>query len=134
MTFGKISTKLMTGAYEPKVPFPCSKQVYPDTYVFDEGRTVRWNKEKVKEENQKREEALAEYRASVREGENAFRTDAISLAMDEYGLNEAQAQMVFSTAYEHGHSAGFSDVLYYVEVFGELAGKILAAQDKEGKE
>lgn len=133
MTFGEISTKFMTGAYEPKVPFPCSKQVYPDTYIFDEDRTVRWNKEKAKEENQKREEALAEHRASVREGENAFRADAISLAMEEYGLNETQAQMVFSMAYEHGHSAGFSEVLNYVEEFGGLAGKILAAQDKEAQ-
>lgn len=31
---------------------------YQDTYVFDEDKTVRWNKEKVKEENDKEKERI----------------------------------------------------------------------------
>ena len=106
------------------MPYPSGKR-YPEDHVFDEEKSVRWNREKVAEENKKRQQDLADYRASVRAGEDAFRNDVVSFIETEYGLNKAQAQAVFSLAYEQGHSAGFEEVLIHVQSFGSFAGDII---------
>lgn len=124
MTAEEIYNNIRARKYGSSVPFPSEKS-YPKGYIFDEEKSVRWNREKVIEENNIRQQKLADYYASVRAGEDAFYNDVISLAKSEYGLNDAQAQAVFSLAYEHGHHAGFEEVLAYVQLFGGFARDIM---------
>lgn len=124
MTIDELYNNISAGQYDSSMPYPSGKR-YPEDHVFDEEKSVRWNREKVAEENKKRQQDLADYRASVRAGEDAFRNDVVSFIETEYGLNKVQAQAVFSLAYEHGHSAGFEEVLIHVQSFGSFAGDII---------
>ena len=81
--------------------------------------------EKAAEENNKHQQKLADYRASVLAGEDAFCSDVLSFIESEYDLNKSQAQAVFSLAYEQGHSAGFEEVLTHVQSFGSFASDII---------
>jgi hypothetical protein len=44
------------------------------------------------------------------------------------GLNEAQHGIVYSLAWEQGHSSGFSEVEFYYGEFAEMARKVLDAR------
>lgn len=94
MTIDELYNNISAGQYDSSMPYPSGKR-YPEDHVFDEEKSVRWNREKVAEENKKRQQDLADYRASVRAGEDAFRNDVVSFIETEYGLNKAQAQAVF---------------------------------------
>lgn len=124
MSIDELYNNISAGRYDSSMPYPSGKR-YPEDHVFDEEKSVRWNREKVAEENKKRQQDLADYRASVRAGEDAFRNDVVSFIEAEYGLNKSQAQAVFSLAYEHGHSAGFEEVLIHVQSFGSFASDII---------
>ena len=124
MSIDELYNNISAGQYGSSVPYPSGKH-YPEDHIFDEEKSVRWNREKVVEENNKHQQDLADYCASVRAGEDAFRNDVVSFIETEYGLNKAQAQAVFSLAYEHGHSVGFEEVLTHVQSFGSFAGDII---------
>lgn len=124
MSIEEIYNNISAGQYGASVPYP-SGECYPEDHLFDEEKSVRWNRERAAEENNKRQQKLADYRASVRAGEDAFRSDVLSFIESKYDLNKSQARAVFSLAYEQGHSAGFEEVLTCVQSFGSFASDII---------
>lgn len=94
MSIDELYNNISAGQYDSSMPYPSGKR-YPEDHVFDEEKSVRWNHEKVAEENKKRQQDLADYRASVRAGEDAFHNDVVSFIETEYGLNKVQTQAVF---------------------------------------
>ena len=124
MSIEEIYNNISAGQYDASVPYPSVKR-YPKDHIFDEEKSVRWNREKAAGETNKRQQKLADYRASVLTGEDAFRSDVLSFIESEYDLNKSQARAVFSLAYEQGHSAGFEEVLTHVQSFGSLASDII---------
>ena len=124
MSIEEIYNNISAGHYGSSVPSP-SRKCYPKDHIFAEEKSVRWNREKAAEENNKHQQKLADYRASVLAGEDAFCSDVLSFIESEYDLNKSQAQAVFSLAYEQGHSAGFEEVLTHVQSFGSFASDII---------
>lgn len=88
MSIEEIYNNISAGQYDASVPYPSVKR-YPKDHIFDEEKSVRWNREKAAEENNKRQQKLADYRASVLAGEDAFRSDVLSFIESEYDLNKS---------------------------------------------
>ena len=103
-------------------------RTYKPGHIFDEDKSVRWNREKLDEENAKYKQEQAEYHAAVQEGEDRFQNDILAYIESEYKLNNAQAKIIFSMAYQYGHSSGFYDVLTQAQTFSEFANNIILAR------
>ena len=59
MTIDELYNNISVGQYDSSMPYPSGKR-YPEDHVFDEEKSVRWNREKVAEENKKRQQDLAD--------------------------------------------------------------------------
>lgn len=127
MTFEEIYKNINNGKYEPSIPYPMAR-TYKPGHIFDEDKSVRWNREKLDEENAKYKQEQAEYHAAVQEGEDRFQNDILAYIKSEYKLNNAQAKIIFSMAYQYGHSSGFYDVLTQAQTFSEFASNIILAK------
>lgn len=49
----------------------------------------------------------------------------MSYIMRETGCNKAQADAIYSTAYEYGHSNGMSEVYYYAQDLCDMVIKFI---------
>lgn len=81
---------------------------YSENHIFDENKSVKWNREEVKRKN--------ELYRSIRDVER-FYNDIIVYAIkqdiiDTYGINKDQSNIIFERAYDKYHSDGFIYILY----------------------
>lgn len=99
---------------------------YPEDFVFDEDKSVRWNKEKAIGKNLRHSEMLARHQ----EEENALFKKVEDRIMDElrdgYGFNDVLCLLVYNKAYEDGHSAGGYEIHSYALEYASFAKDILA--------
>lgn len=120
----EIRENISQKKYEVTRRYP-SQTPYPADYVFDEDKSVKWNREQVIIENEKIAAAKKDYQDAENAAYKAFRTDVIGFLQDTYDLNETQAVYIFGKAYEDGHSEGYYAVLYNANDYGEFARAIL---------
>lgn len=110
---------------------PTFEKVRTD-HVFDEDKSVRWNREKAIEINSMYEEEVVE----LNKRKNAERDrihDLIYLRiMDDvgHGLTKESAKAIWNKAWEDGHSYGFREVVIHAEQLIDLISSIL---EKEGR-
>lgn len=105
------------------------KKVKPD-HVFDENKSVKWNREQVEINN-------AAYRAEVARlntEKNKARDDVINMIIEKIqsevgaSLSKRKAKAIWELAYEERHSYGFYDVREYLFKLIDLA-KILVSKE-----
>lgn len=91
-----------------------------ENYVYDEDKTVRWNKEH-------REELIKEYRQKQDEYQKEsnrvyeqFKLDLVSALKNRYKLNEKQSEIIFNKAWNEAHSEGLSSIVDLAEDLVEL--------------
>lgn len=111
-----ISEKLKTDAYTSKLPYP-SKPFKPAVFNKRASDLTSAELTSMVAVRQQYETELDAYK----EGVAAWREDSSRLAAEfradlehQYGMvGHPKADMLYSKAYELGHSAGFSDVHHY---------------------
>ena len=106
-----------------------AKRIKPfvETHVFDENQSVKWNKEKVIEENKNREEKIQEFSRVAK--------DLVSKQFDllyeevesSYGIPKNAAEKLWSKAYSEGHSEGYHCALSIFEEYLDLFKETLCA-------
>lgn len=105
------------------------KKVKPD-HIFDEDKSVKWNREQVEINN-------AVYRAEVARlftEKNKARDDVINMIIEKIqsevgaSLSKQKAKAIWEFAYEERHSYGFYDVHAYLFKLIDLA-KILVNKE-----
>lgn len=105
------------------------KKVKPD-HIFDEDKSVKWNREQVEINN-------AVYRAEVARlftEKNKARDDVINMIIEKIqsevgaSLSKRKAKAIWEFAYEERHSYGFYDVHAYLFKLIDLA-KILVSKE-----
>lgn len=132
MTYDMLYRKIVDKAYAPKVAYPDQKR-YPETHIFDEDKSVKWNKQEVKMLNDVRDSQIKAYEAAQAEGELEFKEDVMDYVLDEYNLkdNRAAAELIYSQAYREGHSGGFSEILGCASELASFAADILACVESK---
>lgn len=103
--------------YKNTMPSPYGLQRYSANHVFDEDKSVKWNKEQVVLKNKERTDKREEYRKESNKLENQLREDISNAIAEEYGFNKEQADIILGYAYEQHHSSGYYEV---INSLGEL--------------
>lgn len=98
--------KLSTDAYHKK-----REQRYDSTYVFDENQSVKWNREKVEEENEKLKQSALEADKKAADFYKEIGLKMQDEIMENYGFPAEIVAKAFSKAYQESHSYGYAEVL-----------------------
>lgn len=122
MTENIIRMKIEHGDYENKTPRP-SREAFPENHVFDEEKSVRWNREEVERRNRDRVAEIKAYHNMVTQYERLFHKDIVQYLLDNYHINDNQmiAEKIFEMAKEtsdNGHLNiffGASEIADFVE-------------------
>ena len=91
-----------------------------DGHIFDEDKSVRWNREQVELHNKHAEAEWSRMNSDIQAKNNELHTDVIHYIMAEYGMNYKQAEALESYAYADKHSC-MHDYFLYID---EFAGKV----------
>jgi hypothetical protein len=96
--------------YDYKAPFPYMIK-YKEGYVFDENKSVKWNKEEVERQNQARLDAIAAYDKARADAEGVFRKDVIESMIGYHPIGRKEAERIYWEGYDRSHSEGYYDVV-----------------------
>lgn len=98
MTFENVKYNVMQGKYKVE---GTTKNTYSEYHIFDEDKSVKWNKEEVIRQNREIfdfNKALRQERANAR---TLFDTDLCKAATEEYNVNEAQFNALYAYVLEN---------------------------------
>lgn len=125
MSISEIERKYNDGEYTISVP---DIKRLPDWHVFDENKSVKWNREAVAEynklANKQREEAI-----KLRAKKNSqFHMDICDYICHEYNLSMRQAELIENYVYEEKHSC-MSDYFIAIDEIAELSKRIVSSKE-----
>lgn len=106
---------------------PVDIKKVPENYVFDEDRSVKWNKEQVAINNQKYKEEVAKLNTLKNKARDSVHEDIYKHIQSEVGhdLSRDKAIAIFQYAYEQGHANGITEVKHYLDEIMEVVKKVL---------
>lgn len=106
--------------YEFKGTKPQKPEGYRiENYVYDEEKSVRWNREHREQLIKEYEEEYEKYRNNLNKSRNTLLNDIIIAIQNEFNFNEEQAEKIYSLAYEESHSEGINEVINKVKEISE---------------
>lgn len=109
---------------------PVGLQKYKAGHIFDENMSVKWNRDKLEEENKKYSDEVA--RLNTEKNKGFCRVDDLVYQKIQeevgHGLSEHAAAVIFNHAYENKHAYGFYAVRQELERLIELVSEILDEQ------
>ena len=96
-------------------------------HIFDEEKSVRWNREMVEKNNADYQAEVARLNTEKNKRRDAILENIYRLIQEDVGhnLSRAKAQRLWAYAWELGHANGFSDVYYHLQDMVELARMLL---------
>lgn len=106
---------------------PVGLQKYKPGHIFDENMSVKWNRDKLEEENQKYRDEVNRLNAEKSKGLWTVHDLVYKKIQEEVGheLSERAAAVIFNYAYDSKHAYGFYAVRQELEGLIELVSKIL---------
>lgn len=109
---------------------PVGLQKYKAGHIFDENMSVKWNRDKLEEENKKYRDEVA--RLNAEKSKELWTVhDLVYRKIQEevgHGLSEHAAVAIFNYAYDSKHAYGFYAVRKELERLIELVSEILDEQ------
>ena len=127
MTLSDIKTAVKNDVYMVKVDRLAKLPFYPDSHVFDEDKSVKWNADKVKAENQRIREAKQAVQEKRMQKKQQFLDDIASAVQTEYDFTVNQSKIVAAQAWEEGHSNGLYEVIAQAQIIAEFCKTFLRA-------
>lgn len=121
--FEQVLQMTRNGEFENKVPYP-NTSFLKEGDVFDEEKSVRWNKEQVTIYNDGIKNQRKEYKRGETEAHKLFTNSLISAIMNDTGLSLEKAEIIYEKAYSDGHSGGYEDIISYAVELCDLLSKI----------
>lgn len=106
---------------------PVGLKRVPSNYIFDEDKSVKWNKEQVAINNENYQKEVVRLNTEKNKRRDSILEDIYKAIQYEVGHNitRTQAQAVWNYAYEQSHSFGFNAVLNCLYEIIELAEVLL---------
>lgn len=127
MTLSDIKTAVKNDVYMVKVDRLAKLPFYPDSHVFDEDKSVKWNADKVKAENQRIREAKQAVQEKRMQKKQQFLDDIASAVQTEHDFTVNQSKIVAAQAWEEGHSNGLYEVIAQAQIIAEFCETFLKA-------
>lgn len=109
---------------------PSGLQKYKAGHIFDEDMSVKWNRDKLEEENKKFKDEVSRLNTAKNKALLAVHELVYQKIQDDvgHGLSEHAAAVIFNYAYESKHAYGFYAVRQELESLIELVSEILKEQ------
>lgn len=107
------------------------KEKYPDNYVFDEEKSVRWNKEEVIRLNNELDKDREKAREAYSNAEMEWLKSIYETVMKSYGFSYEMVVKTWDMAYEESHSCGYGDVLTTFDELLDYALDMIRMANKE---
>lgn len=120
------NNKYVNTLERPKKPEGYKK----DNYVYDENKSVKWNKEHQKELTDKYIKDFNMYHLKSVDLEKQFINDLKFAILNQYNLTLANAELLANIAYEESHSEGLNAIVTTAKDLGSLATLILENEIK----
>lgn len=119
-----VREKIRNGAYNHKLKYP-KKDVekMKDTYVTNENKSVKWNREQVEMNKQKYKQELDAFVQEGKDLRDLFFKDLLGVLMVGFEFTEKASNYLLNKAWDEGHSEGLESVVQ------ELADLIEIVQD-----
>jgi hypothetical protein len=99
--------------------------IYTENYVFDENKSVKWNKDEVIRRNKLRDEEVMKCRSTRRQALCNFENNIIhciavelmerNILKTDISTAVEKAIKIFDLAWDKGHSAGIYEVCIYID-------------------
>ena len=127
MTLSDIKTAVENDVYMVKVDRLAKLPFYADRHVFDENKSVKWNADKVKTENQRIREAKQAVQEKRMQKKQQFLDDIASAVQMEHDFTVNQSKIVAAQAWEEGHSNGLYEVIAQAQIIADFCETFLRA-------
>ena len=109
----------------PNYPKGDSVRLLQDTYIFDENQSVKWNRQRVQEHNERATAIKKDYWNKMDDIDNWFNQQVRESIQNEIHVSEKVADIIFNQAYEDGHANGYHEVVLYAQRYCEFVQQIL---------
>ncbi|MDX5808386.1 hypothetical protein [Bacillus cereus group sp. BfR-BA-02730] len=120
----EISNAFVNKFYEPLQEYP-SHRKFSENHVFDEEKSVKWNREEVERQNEQVKQRKMEWNSEKSRLNAKLQNDCVQILKEDYGLNEAQAEKLYGYVYNDKHSC-MHDFFIYLEEFAGVTKEILS--------
>lgn len=117
-TLYKVQEAYANKEYDVDLDFPRLNR-YKEFHVFDEEKSVKWNREEVERQNTLIQEAKDNWWKEKGRLQKCFHEDMVEAIQNDYKFNEAQAKKIFEYVYKEYHS-NIGDVFMYVDEICDL--------------
>lgn len=107
-----VREKIKNGAYEHKLKYPKKdEQIMKDSYITDENKSVKWNREQVEINKQKYKQELDAFVQEGNDLRDLFFNDLLGVLMIGFEFTEKASNYLLNKAWDEGHSEGLESVV-----------------------
>ena len=132
ITFDKIVENYDDGAYTISENIGWRPEKLPEGTIIDEEKSVRWTREEVERINVEKQEHFMKMKQLKNERYEKFKADIFAAAKDEYNINKAQAQKIFSYVWERGeHDYMCTELVRDIERFCDFFAELVEAKEED---
>lgn len=115
--------------YKTSLEYPQKPEGYKkDNYVYDENKSVKWNREHREELEKDYREKMEEYRISQSDKDDLFMLDLAKMIHDNHELSVTIVDLITSTAYNENHSYGYEEVVWKADELADFADYVIKHQ------
>lgn len=99
---------------------PAGGKKLPENHIEDENKSVKWNREFVKANNDLYLATVSEMRRRRSLAMNKVQAEVEKFIMEYAEVSQKGAQKIFEFAYDRGHSDGIYSVFEWIETLVDL--------------
>lgn len=91
----------------------------PSNFVFDEDKSVKWNKEQAQKNNDDYDNEVKRLNQEKMKRRDEIYEEIYKTIQEEvgFGISEKKAAKIWAYAYDRGHSAGWYEIIANLEEF-----------------
>lgn len=114
---GVIVSNDLANRYSPNVEVPAVIRKVAQNHIFDENQSVKWNRDKVAENNAAYQAEVARLNSAKNKARDAIHEDIYRAIQSEvgHGLTRDGARKLWEYAYDKGHAHGSYAIISYLE-------------------
>lgn len=107
-----VREKIKNGDYEHKLKYPKKDtQIIKDSYITDENKSVKWNREQVELNKQKYKQDLDTFIQEGKDLRDLFFNDLLGVLIVGFGFTEGASKYLLNKSWDEGHSEGLESVV-----------------------
>lgn len=100
-------------------------KVFNESYVFDENKSVKWNKEEVEKYNKAYYDKFDKYTKAIANIYTKVDEAIVSYAKSKYNFNDELARFVFSKVRDDSYYSDYDEILEKLDNYAEFVKSVI---------